>query len=479
MRGLKRKFEEVIDYIEDLLDRNQLKQGERLPSIRSMAAKFACNKTTIIRAYKELELNHKVYAIPKGGYYLIEKKNATNVTDQTIDFTEIMPDPKLLPYKEFNHCVNKAVELYKDELFTYSEAQGLLSLRKTLINHFADHQVFVSEEEICITSGAQQALNILTRMPFPNGKRNILVEQPTYSLVQKLVEVNGDNILGIARDFNGIDFTELERMFKEEGIKFFYTIPRLHNPLGTSLTEKDKKRIVQLAEKYDVYIVEDDYLADIDSNSHALPAYYYDISGKVIYVKSFSKAFMPGIRLGAVVMNEAVRSEFLKKKKYSDLNTNVLAQGALEIFITSGMYKKHSSKARAEYKKKMNCLRECVKNINRADIDFFVPDSGFFVWIGLVEKIDRKKLASRLKERNITISTAEINFIHNRSNKNSFGICIAKLSEDQIRSGIRIICEEVSELSETIRRTVPNDANDTSKSYDGFLYRRMWDEKKE
>lgn len=449
---MKKKFEEIIDYIEELLVENQLKQGERLPSIRAMAVKFSCNKTTVIRAYKELEYNHKIYAIPKGGYYLIEKKNVTNDPNQAIDFTEVMPDAKLLPYKEFQHCINRAVELYKDRLFTYSDPQGLLSLRKALMNHLADHQIFASEEQISITSGSQQALSILSKMPFPNGKKNILVEQPTYSLIQKLVELNGHKILGIKRDFNGIDFNELERIFKNDDIKFFYTIPRFHNPLGTSFSEKDKKRIVQLAEKYDVYIVEDDYLADIDGNKSVLPAFYYDLSGKVVYVKSFSKAFMPGIRLGAVVMDKALKQEFLLNKKCSDLNTSVLAQGALEIFINSGMYKKHMSKARIEYGKKMKFLRDYLNRIERTELDFYIPNMGFFIWFKLSKKIDRAKLINRLQKRNVYISTSEINFINQAMNENSLGICIAKLSTEQIKIGIKTLCEEVSLLSECSKR---------------------------
>lgn len=118
----------------------------------------------------------------------------------------------------------------------------------------------------------------------------------------------------------------------------------MHNPLGTSYSEKDKRCIAELAEKYDVYIVEDDYLADLDKSKKSLPIYYYDIWERVVYLKSFSKTFMPGIRLGAVILQEKLKSEFLKHKRYYDLSTSALEQGALEIYINSGMYKKHIQK---------------------------------------------------------------------------------------------------------------------------------------
>ena len=170
---MENKYELIIKYIESLANSNELKQGHRLPSIRLLAVRFKCNKATVIRAYTELETNHKIYSIPRSGYYLVEKNNLKNQEYNTLDFSEVVPDPKLLPYKEFNHCINKAIELYKTDLFSYSDTQGLESLRKVLVNNFREHQVFTLEKNIVITSGAQQALSILSRMTFPSGKKSI------------------------------------------------------------------------------------------------------------------------------------------------------------------------------------------------------------------------------------------------------------------------------------------------------------------
>ncbi len=443
---MKKKYELIIEEIENLVAQNQLKQGERLPSIRSLATKYNCNKSTVIRAYNELEMNHKIFSIPKSGYYLVEKNNTNNDDYSTIDFSEVTPDPKLLPYKEFNHCINRAVDVYKNNLFLYCDAQGLESLRKILVSHFMNHQIFTSHKNIFITSGSQQALNILSNMAFPNGKKNILVEQPTYSLMNSLVELNREKLIGIRRDYNGIDLKELEKIFKNGDIKFFYTIPRFHNPLGTCLSEKEKTRIVELAEKYDVYVVEDDYLVDIDTNKKALPIFYYDIYQRVVYVKSFSKTFMPGIRIGAVVLHEKFRTEFFKHKRCYDLNTSVLAQGALENFINSGMYNNHIKKAKSKYKKKMDCLRECLRGLNKEGIEFYVPQTGFFVWIRLPKRVDVELLEKRLEKKNIYISPAKAFYIRNNSNENSLRICISKLTEEKIKIGIKVLFEEIYKL---------------------------------
>lgn len=443
---MKKKYELIIGYIEKHIAENQLKQGDRLPSIRVLAEKYNCNKSTIIRAYQELELNHRIYSIPKGGFYLVEKNASNHDEYDKIDFSEVMPDPKLLPYREFNHCINRAVEFYKDTLFSYGDTQGLKSLRKILAEHLNEHQVFTSPDNIFVTSGAQQALNILTKMSFPNNKRNILVEQPTYGLMQEIVTLNGTKLVGISRNYGGIDLNQLEMTFKNEDIKFFYTIPRLHNPLGISYSEKVKKEIVQLAEKYDVYIVEDDYLVDIDIDKRALPIYYYDILQRTIYIKSFSKAFMPGIRIGAVVLHEKLRREFLKHKRCDDLNTSILAQGALEIFINSGMYKNHVRKIQLEYRKKMDCLRKYVKNLKMTEVELTIPETGFFVWVKLPNSMNISILEKRLKGKNVFISPAGYFFIANNRSENAFRICISKLTKDQIKIGIAIIFDEINKL---------------------------------
>lgn len=443
---MKKKYEGIIQYIEKILNENKLKPGDRLPSIRSLANQYECNKSTIIRAYKELEDRHMIYSIPKGGFYLVDWNSFEIQNHNRIDFSELMPDPKLLPYKEFNYCVNRAVEHYKNSLFTYSDPQGLESLRKTLVEHLEGYQVFTSHSNIFITSGAQQALSILTKMTFPNNKNKILVEQPTYGLIQKSAELNGIQLLGINRDNQGINLKDLEEIFKRERVKFFYTIPRYHNPLGTSYSEGTKKKIVELAAKYDVYIVEDDYLVDIEHNKKILPAFFYDVSERVIYVKSFSKGFLPGIRLGAVVLNGELREEFIKHKRCHDLSTSVLDQGALEIFINSGMYQKHIKKVQQEYRKKMNLLKESLRNWSIPRLEIYTPEIGLFVWIKLPKEKSINTLVKRLKDQNIYISPIEDFIFHHKSYNNGFRLCITKLTTSQIKIGLQRIYDELEKL---------------------------------
>ncbi|MCR8987481.1 aminotransferase class I/II-fold pyridoxal phosphate-dependent enzyme [Brevibacillus laterosporus] len=142
------------------------------------------------------------------------------MTDSTsfVDFSSAAPDPSVFPYLDFQHCINKAVDTYQDDLFRYGTSQGLPTLLRLLQNQLQSYQVFTDIQHLCITSGVQQALAILGLMSFPNQKQIVLVEQPTYHLLIQLLELHQIPTLTITRTALGIDFQELERLFQQEPI---------------------------------------------------------------------------------------------------------------------------------------------------------------------------------------------------------------------------------------------------------------------
>lgn len=264
----------IEQYIKDLVKREKIKTGQKLPSVRELAGKLQCSTVTVVRALKELEHQHIIYSVPKSGYYLVSKEgNQQKDSGNIIDFSTVLPDIDLIPYEEFQHCQDHAMKMYKKDLACYGNTQGLPSLIQTMTKQLQDYQVFCKPSNVAITAGSQQALDILVKLAFPNSKSTVLIENPTYEPIIKNLEMNKIRTIGIEKTFNGIDLDKLEQIFKEEPIKFFYTIPRFHNPLGNSYSNSVKKSILKLAQKYDVYIVEDDYLVDLDTNKKTFPSF--------------------------------------------------------------------------------------------------------------------------------------------------------------------------------------------------------------
>ena len=250
-----------------------------------------------IRGYKELEIMNMIYSVSKSGHYIAKSKRIKENKDKQINFMSSIPDNSVIPYTELKLCINKAIDTYKDAMFSYAVSpQGTQSLRQVLSKQLQNSQIFTKVDNIFITSGVQQILDILSRMPFPGGKKNVLVEQPTYTGILNILKLNNVNILGIKRNQDGIDFNNLETIFKYGNVKFFYVMPRLQNPSGYSYNKNGKKKIADLAARYNVYIVEDDYLGELEINTKADPLYCFDQFEKVIYIKTYSKTIMQGLR---------------------------------------------------------------------------------------------------------------------------------------------------------------------------------------
>ncbi|MFJ7369298.1 PLP-dependent aminotransferase family protein [Lysinibacillus sp. NPDC098008] len=430
------KYLEIIKDIKAQLTKGILTTGSKLPSVRQLSQQFSCSKNTVLRAYNELEKEHIIFSVPKSGYYVVHQATQPSAPQQIIDFLSAGPDKRIMPYIEFQHCMNQAIDIYKEELFSYNDQQGLYALRVQLAKYLQSLQVFTSPERLFIVSGSQQALHLLASMPFPNGKHNILVEQPTYFGFIEAVRLQQVTTLGIDLTMEGIDLEQLEYIFRNNDIKFFYIVPRFQNPLGHSYTNEEKKRIVELAEKYDVYIVEDDFLGDLDPNMKADPLFSFNPSGRVIYIKSFSKVFLPGLRVGAVVLPALMIHDFSRYKFSADFNSSVLSQGALDIYLKSGMFDSHIKTIKELYSRKMNALQTACEALLPNHIHFTKPTSGFYLSIMLPDHISAKQVVHLLHEKNIWMDDASRMFLPAYQQDHLIRLSISQVEEHLIEGGI-------------------------------------------
>lgn len=444
------KYDEIIADIEEKIRTGHFPAGHKLPSIRSAAQQYGYNRSTIIRAYAELERRHSIYSMPQSGYYVVSKQTTPVLpadAAEHIDFSSASPELNTFPYLDFQHCLNKAIDIHKHQLFTYSDTRGLGTLRTALVSHLANDQVFTKADQIMITSGAQQALMILARMPFPNGKSVILVEQPSYDIYLRYLEIEQLPVKGIKRSANGIDLEELEKRFKDGNIKFFYTMSRYHNPLGISFRLEERQAIADLACKYDVYVVEDDYMSDLGIERKFDPIYAYDPSGHVIYLKSYSKIIFPGVRLGVAVLPEPLFETFHTHKRFADLNTSSLSQAALEIYIKNRMFERHKHKISELYTERMKTLNEALAYYNDVDeVEPVMVQSGVYMHLKLPRRIPIETLIRKLAARNVIAVPSEGFYLREAPERDKFlRLSISRVPSEQMDIGVRAIIEEIKQ----------------------------------
>ena len=332
----KAKYQRIVDKITKDIKEGKLATGQKIPSVRQLAERYHCSKDTAQKALIELKYQKYIYAVPKSGYYVLE-----NAQEEKQDLELPVRDDRHQAYEDFRLCVNETLIGRENYLFNYyPQQEGLEDLRRSVQKLMLDSAVYASREQLVLTSGTQQALYILSQIDFPNQKERILVEQPTYHRINDLLLTQKLPYETIERTPQGINLQELERIFQSEKIKFFYTIPRFHYPLGHSYSRQEKEEILRLAQLYDVYIVEDDYLSDFDSRRE-LTFHYLDNSQRVIYIKSFSTSLFPALRITALLLPPQIQKTFIAYKSAVDYDSNLIMQKALSLYIDSLMFEKN------------------------------------------------------------------------------------------------------------------------------------------
>ena len=328
------KYQAVVSFLKKGIESGKFPTGSRLPSIRQLSQDFHCSKDTIQRALLELRHEQYLYAKPQSGYYVLEQ-------GQHQDLEIEVTDEHASAYDDFRLCINETLIGRENYLFNYYDNQeGLEELRQSVHQLLFDQALYCKPDQLVLTSGTQQALFILAQIDFPSKGAEILVEQPTYHRMNRLLVAQGLAYQTIERRIDGIDLEKLEEQFKSGKIKFFYTIPRFHYPLGHSYSDQEKRAILDLANQYGVYIVEDDYLGDLDSKK-GQTFHYLDTEDRVIYIKSFSTSLFPALRITALILPNALKEAFVSYKNILDYDSNLIMQKALSLYIDSQLFEKN------------------------------------------------------------------------------------------------------------------------------------------
>lgn len=282
------KYQKILDDLIAQIDRGELAVSQKLPSIRQLSQAYACSKDTVQRALMELRHRHLIYPVHKSGYYVLD----TSKQEDQLPLPQSAIDN--LAYDDFRLCLDETLIGRESYLFNYYHQEaGLEDLLQSVHKLLVSSHIYSKPDQLVITTGSQQALYILCQMAFPNAGQEILLEQPTYHRMNALVKEQNLPFQTVERTWEGLDWDRLEALFQSGRIKFFYTIPRLHNPLGTSYSKADKERLVNLAQRYQVYLVEDDYMADFDTKSQAPSTTTIPISGLSTSSPSLPPSFPP------------------------------------------------------------------------------------------------------------------------------------------------------------------------------------------
>jgi GntR family transcriptional regulator/MocR family aminotransferase len=266
----------------------------------------------------------------------------------------------------------------------------------------------------------------------------ILVESPTYSGALELFRALAFEVVGVPVDGQGMQVEALEKLLQQHHPKLIYTIPNFHNPTGTCLSGPRRRELIILADRYNIPILEDDFVGDLRYEGRTQPALKaLDPGGRVIYVSTFSKMLMPGLRVGFLAAEGPVYDQLVNLKRVNDLATSTLIQRALEAYVTVGRYQAHLRRSCQIFHRRRDAMLSAIQRYLPAEVYLDPPQGGLFIWLQLPENLSADSLLSLAWEEGVDFAPGSEFFPDGVSGKNWLRLNFVVQAPDQINEGIK------------------------------------------
>ncbi|XEC97333.1 PLP-dependent aminotransferase family protein [Paenibacillus tarimensis] len=454
-----RRFEQIYDYLLHRIERGEWKENDKLPSVRILAKEMNVNRLTVFKAYQLLKNNGKVVVKEKSGYYArpkhteairpeqldipivssyVQKNHLSEIHRVPADyqFSKALIDPNLLPNLYLSEYVKKVFDLYPKLLGTYSSLQGDEELRDFLSLYFNQRQqIHLSSEELLITSGAQQAIDLIAKV-LVKPMDAVLIERPTYSAAIDIFSQYGARIIPTDIHPYGYDLVQVEIAMRQYKPRLFYLIPTFHNPTGYTVPAEQRKRLVELAEQYQCVLVEDDWIYDIYFERKPPPSVFtYDTEGWVLYIRSFSKYVAPGLRIATVATrSSALMKSLLTAKSLSDNGSPLVNQKIFLHYFSSQRLQQHLEKLRIALHIRKDIMEEELTDAE--GWSWTSPHGGLNLWVRLPEMIPMDALLSESINRSLTFVPGTICDPHHEL-RSRIRLSFSYMNEQQLREGLR------------------------------------------
>ena len=483
-------YRQVIEKVKELIDRGDLKPGTPLPSTRNLAAKLGTHRATVYQAYQELQALGYLSSRP-GSYTVVSRrlrevpydsqkeslihwdKTSTREAEdlyriflsyspektilppsrtEPVDLAALDPDPRLHPVQEFKRSVRHVLAASGQKVLQYGDYIGYKPLRGYVAQRLRLHGISVTEREILITNGAQQAIDLLIRLLAGPG-RAAVVEAPTYANILPLLSFNGTKVMTVPMKEDGMDLDALERVLKREKVSFVYTMPNFQNPTGITSPHGHRERLLSLCRKKGVPIIEDGFEEEMKYFGKVdLPIKSMDEDHIVIYLGTFSKALFPGLRIGWVIAHRDLIARLTAIKRFSDLTSGTFIQAALHHFCEQGCYDLHLKRLHRFYRRRMQAALEAMEEFFPATVSWTRPLGGYTIWVEMPAKLGADELHSFLLPYGVMASPGCYYFPRMRPSP-FLRISISGRDEREIEMGIKRLGKALSTLSSSAHLT--------------------------
>jgi 2-aminoadipate transaminase len=364
---------------------------------------------------------------------------------EMISFAGGLPAPEVFPVDRFQEACQSVLGQHGPKALQYSTTEGYRPLREMIARHTARYGIHVEPENVLITSGSQQALDLIGKV-FVNPGDRILVERPTYVGALQAWNAYQAEYITIALDDEGMQTDELEAALRA-GPKSLYVLPNFHNPAGVTLARERRQRLVELTNRYGVPLIEDDPYGQLRYEGEHLPPLAaldrqlqgrdgLSYGGNVLYLSTFSKTLAPGLRLGWVVAPAEVIHRLVQAKQGADLHTSTFAQMIAFEVSREGFLDRHVRFIRTVYRERRDAMLDALQKYFPSDVHWTTPQGGLFLWVTLPEPVDAAEILKSAIAENVAFVPGSA-FFADGSGHNTFRLNFSNASPARIKEGVR------------------------------------------
>ncbi len=417
----------------------------RLPPTRTLAAELGTHRNTVVRAYEDLESAGFVSSTVGRGTFvatqLPDVKEVTarhasgampwaqlvsnavgveplgradrlargNVPPGAIALSRMQPSADLLPDELLRRCLDHVLRVQGPRAMAYPPREGLPRLRELVAQDLQRQGVPAAADDLIITTGSQQALDIISRA-LVNPGDPFLVDESTYAGALNLLSTAGARIIGVPTDDDGPDMAVLAREGRR-GVKGLYIMPNCQNPTGARISSERRDALVAWSHASGVPIIEDDYASDLHLDGQPpLPA-LRALDGEVVYIGTYSKKLIPALRIGYILCPRALKPHLGALKAAMDLGTSPILQHALAEFLDRGYLRAHLGRTVAEYRIRRDALEGALARHLPAGITWRHPETGVTLWLSTPPDVDLDALYLEAQRQGVLVNPSALNAV--------------------------------------------------------------------
>jgi 2-aminoadipate transaminase len=366
-----------------------------------------------------------------------------------ISFAGGLPAPQTFPVNDLREIVNEILEKEGPESLQYGTTEGDPLLRKILVERHKRQGLKIDIENLIITTASQQALDLIAKVLLDPGDC-VICGLPSYLGGINAFTLYGAKLKGISLDENGMKPDELEEniiILKELGqkIKFIYIIPDFQNPSGITIPESRRLKILEIADKYDLLIVEDSPYREVRFEGEPQRLMYeLDTTGRVITLFTFSKIFAPGFRVGWVIGHPEILDKLVMAKQTADLCTSSFVQKIIARYMQKGLLEKNLNKTIDLYRERRNLMISCFKKYMPEGVSWTEPLGGLFLFVTLPSHLDADEIFKKAIVKNVAF-VAGSSFFCNNTGHNTMRINFSFSNKEEIETGVKRLSEVIGE----------------------------------